>query len=433
MFLTLDQFLAHFPPMDLPKEEFADRFTIMYSKPQSLTQIFNQEIPPGRKTPIIRKSDDKRLVNRDRVIEYFYEILIRNRYKYLELFYNSYFQFKHPSDLKWNTPKLLSHKEGLEDPVISLQKNDASRRMIRNLYYLELLDLTRITNTVKYRVSFWQSLVNMYNRLELEDRFFAPSSIDLFLRAKGTKREQESGVAEINYHNLFYLFQSYQPKASIFNPYTIKWTLENVIRPHIDGSVERMFTPVLSWSCYLTAFMHLPYYRHYVGVDVMPSVCKKTNFLADWYQSNVLNRKIQVETYCTPSQNLLQDSQFLQKYADYFDTIMVCPAYFDMEIYHEGEQSIDTFPDYKDWLEGYWGATVELCYRVCRKGGVFAVIGNDYQTLDKKIYPLTTDLHNVVTGSGFQYLEKYWLQNRTSPLRAAGKARTERLFLYKKT
>ena len=34
---------------------------------------------------------------------------------------------------------------------------------------------------------------------------------------------------EINYNTLFYLLQAYQPKASIFNPYSIKWIMDQVI------------------------------------------------------------------------------------------------------------------------------------------------------------------------------------------------------------
>ena len=242
MFLTLDKFLAHFPPIDISKDEFAKRFKVMYIRPQTLAEIFDN-IGRGK---IIKKDDDIRYVNRDAVVEYFYEIIIRNRHKYLTLFYESYFAFEDPTSrkMKWNSVNIYTAKPELEYDVISLQKNDASRRLIRNLFYLELLDLTKVTNTVKSHVSFWGALDNMYNKLQLEDRFFAPSSIGLFLRAKGTERERRSGVQEINYHNLYYLLQAYQPKASIFNPYSIKWIIENVLDKALTDpcSGKRIFT-----------------------------------------------------------------------------------------------------------------------------------------------------------------------------------------------
>jgi len=442
MFLSLNDFLSHFPPIKITKDEFSKKFTVMYSTPQTLFEIFNFKdkvkvktlSKPGSKTnTILKGTTDKRYLQRDAIIEYFYEIIVRNRYKYLECFYDAYFTFKNPKTLKWNTPDLLSKDTTPDgDSIISVQKNDASRRIIRNLFYLELLHLTRVTNTVKSKVSFWESFVNMYNKLELEDRFFAPSSIDLFLREKGTKREELSGIKEINYNNLFYLFQAYQPKASIFNPYAIKWIMENVIGGALGKAPSRIFTPVLSWGSYLVAFMHIASYQHYVGVDVMPSVCKKVDFLAKWYQDQGAEfKKKRVDIICSPSEKLGANKEFMGKYSNYFDTMIVCPPYYDMEIYHEGEQSIDTFSSYEEWLHGYWGETVNICHKLCVKNGIFAVIANDYQSLDGKSFELTADL-NDITSNYFTHIGTYYLQNRTSPLRAAAKDRTERLFLYRK-
>lgn len=415
----------------MSKERFAQSFTVMYSKPQSLADIFARK-PAGRGKPIIKDTTkDKRYLNRDRVIEYFYEIIIRNREKYLTCFFEAYFDFKDPDGLKWKGINLLSQKEGLEYPVISLQKNDPSRRLIRNLFYLELLHLTQVTNTVKSHVSFWGALDNMYNKLQLEDRFFAPSSVDLFLRDKGTKREQRTGVKEINYNNLFYLLQAYQPKASIFNPYSIKWTIDNVIDKHLGYKGKSIFTPVLSWGSYLMAFMHSDY-QEYVGVDVMPSVCDKVEFLANWYKSKTKSRSIKQTTIlCQPSETLLTDRKFLQKYSNHFDSILVCPPYYDMEIYHEGPQSLELYPTYKEWLKMYWGQTVEMCHKVTKSGGVFAMIANDYKSLDGDTFALVQDLHQYVS-KYFNLEQIYYLQNRTSPLRVNTKDRTERLFIYKK-
>lgn len=431
MFLTLEEFLAYFPKKDISKADFVKEFTVMYTIPQTLTDLFDQ-VSTGRRKPIIKSEEDKRYINRDQIVDYFYQILITERYKYLTCFYEAYFEFKDPRKLKWEYVDLLSEKEQFDDPIVSLQKNDASRRIIRNLFHRELLDLTKITNTVKSSVSFWESLVNLYNKLQLEDRFFAPSSIDLFLRDKKTKREERTGIREINYNNLFYLFQAYQPKASIFNPYSIKWILDELLPAPTSSGGGRIFTPVLSWGSYIVSFMHSTEYTEYIGVDVMPSVCKKCEFLGEWYRGLGPNfSKRTTKIYCTPSEKLLHDKKFMAQYEGYFDTILLCPPYYDMEIYHEGEQSIDTYKTYKQWLDGYWRRTVELCKHVCKLGGTFAVIANDYYTLDKKHFPITKDLDEITT-KYFQYHEKYYLQNRTSPLRVNAKDRTERLFIYEK-
>jgi hypothetical protein len=267
----------------------------------------------------------------------------------------------------------------------------------------------------------------MYNKLQLEDRFFAPSSIDLFLKDKGTVNERKPGSG-INYNNLFYLFQAYQPKASIFNPYSICWIIRNLLN---TSSCRRLFTPVLSWASYIPAFMHSEY-TEYLGVDVMPSVCKKAEFLSRYYAdfgAPYNSKKVTIK--CTPSERLADDADFLKMYESYFDTVLMCPPYFDMEVYSEGEQSIKSYPDYEEWLDKYWRQTVKVSAHVLRSGGIFAMIANDYNTLTGEVREITKDFDRIAK-EHFTPVDIYYLQNRTSPLRVNAKDRTERLFIYRR-
>ncbi len=430
MFLTLDKFLSYFNPIlikgynsthKMSKADFIKRFKVMYSTPQTLAEIWDRMPIRLKKngTPItILKTDDQRYAKRHEINDYFYEIIITNREKYLTLFFEAYFTFEDPFTLNWDGINC-------DKNIISVQKNDASRRLIRNLFYLELLHLTKVTNTVKSKVSFWDGLIGMYNRLELEDRFFAPSSLDLFLRKKGI-----NAVIEINYNNLFYLYQAYQPKASIFNPYAIKGIIDYILQPvNMNSSNNKaLFSPVLSWASYLTAFMHSTIYDTYVGIDVMPSVCQKTEFLASWYNHTYkLNKKVQI--ICSPSEDLLNNQNFMNNYCEMFDSCIYCPPYFDMETYHEGEQSINRYPDYKSWLKEYFEQTIQLCHYVMKNNGKLALIINDYNTLDGTYYPLIEDAKNIIEYY-FQYVCTFSLANRTSPLRVNKKDRTEKLLLF---
>ena len=260
----------------------------------------------------------------------------------------------------------------------------------------------------------------MYNRLQLEDRFFAPSSIGLFLREKKVR-----GKIEINYNNLFYLFQQYQPKASILNPYTINWIIKNLF------TGRRLFTPVLSWGSYLIAMMHSPW-DDYVGVDVMPSVCQKVEFLGDYYHrldSQFRSKKVTIR--CQPSESLLHDSTFMTQYHNYFDAVLMCPPYWTFELYHEGQQSTQSYPDYQTWLDRYWRATVQVCHHTLAPGKVFAFIINDYNDLEGNHYPLTQDLCQIAEEC-FKSPKMYFLLNRVSPLRVNAKQRTERLCVFYK-
>jgi hypothetical protein len=60
------------------------------------------------------------------------------------------------------------------------------------------------------------------------------------------------------------------------------------------------------------------------------------------------------------------------------DAVLFCPPYFDLELYDSPEQSVDSFPDYHDWLRGYWEETVKTCVEVMRPGARFGFIISNY-------------------------------------------------------
>jgi hypothetical protein len=466
MFLTLERFLEHFPTVKMSRSSFPKKMLITYRPEITLEQAVSAKpIKSKRNDGTIREKvlirdpkNDVRYQYREELIDYLYQMAITHRQFYLAKHFGSYFAFTDPFSLRWKDGMDLRLPSNLASPVarkepkwagnLSLQKNDASRRMVRNLFYLELLHLTEATNSVNSKVSYWKALDNFYNKLTLEDRLMSPSSVKLFLRPKGTIKK-EMGVpkppkgfsgfnSELNWHNFFYQLQAYQGKASIINPYFVYWILENLFKSCKNNG--RIFTPVLSWGSYLIAFMHSVGWNHYVGVDVMPTVCKKVNFLADYYHGLPEIKKLlkndrdakKVDIYCKPSEMLAKDPRFLKKYHGYFDLVLVCPPYFDMELYPEGEQSTELYPDYDQWLKEYWEETCKMCYKCCRSGGTFAMIINDYSSLKGKYYPLTKDMGNIVKKVGFEYKEFYYLFNRTSPLRMNKKERTERLVIFRK-
>ena len=125
----------------------------------------------------------------------------------------------------------------------------------------------------------------------------------------------------------------------------------------------------------------------------------------------------------------MYDTEFIDQYSDYFDAVIMCPPYFDMEIYPQGNQSIESYPDYQDWLTNYWEDTVALCHLVLKPHKRFGFIINDYVSLKKEEYPLIHDLDQIAL-QYFQPVGVYNLLNRVSPLRMNKKSRTEMLFIY---
>src|SRR5437016_1745662 len=94
MFLTLNDFLAYFPPIKISRADFTRQFMITYVNQPTLEQLFNLQ-------SVIKTKEDMRYVNREQIIDYFYDLVIINRHKYLTGFYQSYFELPDPYSLKW--------------------------------------------------------------------------------------------------------------------------------------------------------------------------------------------------------------------------------------------------------------------------------------------------------------------------------------------
>ena len=71
-------------------------------------------------------------------------------------------------------------------------------------------------------------------------------------------------------------------------------------------------------------------------------------------------------------------------------------AYFDLEIYPGEEQSTVSFPNYADWLTGYWEETVKLCAAVMKPGAKFGFIISNYRNFAKVDNNISQDIKSVV-------------------------------------
>ena len=85
---------------------------------------------------------------------------------------------------------------------------------------------------------------------------------------------------------------------------------------------------------------------------------------------------------------------------DWENTIGVAfssPPYFDIEDYGHGDQSIKSFPDYKDWLEGYWRKTVQNIHKYLVQDGYLLV-----NIKNNKKYKMFDDFLRIATEEGFE-------------------------------
>jgi len=192
-------------------------------------------------------------------------------------------------------------------------------------------------------------------------------------------------------------------RPSTFNPATYKGILDSLF----EG--ETLFAPVMGWNAYQTAF-YSSKFKKFVATDVIPDVVDNGNLLHTEflkYQTakagNLFNSMFEtdavvdkgVDLYLCPSEQLTARHKFNEVYRGQVDAVLFSPPYFDLEIYDSEDQSFTNFPNYEDWLKGYWEATVMLCKEVMKPGARFGFVISNYRNADKKVTTISQDMRDV--------------------------------------
>lgn len=192
-------------------------------------------------------------------------------------------------------------------------------------------------------------------------------------------------------------------RPSTFNPATYKGILDSLF------TGEVLFAPVMGWNAYQTAF-YSSKFKKFIATDVIPDVVDNGTLLHNEYTRykqaesvSSFNNLFEVETidkeidlYLCPSEQLAARHQFDVKYNEQVDAVLFSPPYFDLEIYNSEDQSFTNFPNYDDWLKGYWEETVKLCKTVMKPGARFGFVISNYRNSDKVMTTISQDMRDVV-------------------------------------
>ena len=192
-------------------------------------------------------------------------------------------------------------------------------------------------------------------------------------------------------------------RPSTFNPATYKGILDSLF----EG--ETLFAPVMGWNAYQTAF-YSSKFKKFVATDVIPDVvdngrllhteflkyqkAKAGNLFNSMFETDAVIDK-EVDLYLCPSEQLTARHKFNEVYRGQVDAVLFSPPYFDLEIYDSEDQSFTNFPNYQDWLKGYWEATVMLCKEVMKPGARFGFVISNYRNADKKVTTISQDMRDV--------------------------------------
>ena len=181
-------------------------------------------------------------------------------------------------------------------------------------------------------------------------------------------------------------------RASVFNPVTYRGILEELFVGDI------VFAPVMGWNAYQIAFYNSKF-KNFIATDVIPDVVENGKLLHSKFieHNNIFEfSQKTVDLYLCPSEELDKKHNFIKKYLNSVDAVLLSPPYFDLEIYPSEDQSFDNFPDYDLWLIGYWEETVKLAVKVMKSGAKFGFVISNFINRKKQMTTISEDMRDIV-------------------------------------
>ena len=367
MYVTLNKWLNFFTCKKLTYNQFLSKSKVRKNN--------------GTLVPLKKIIKEKNIPNH--VVKIFYELFVLNKERYLTNFYNR--------SLK------ISDRE-ITQLCINNDKFNEHKNIVRNMYFKEiLLDTGTIQPNLR---NYLEVIMDLFKDHIIDYKLVTPSSIELISQKK-----------------LSNILSGLYFRSSIMNP-VIPYTVSN----HLDYKFK-VLTPTLGWSSYLLGMMANDNLDEYVGIDVIKKVCNNTSKIST-------KNKIRNDIYCVPSEDLLKDKKFMNKYRDYFDFIFFSPPYFQLELYKGSKQSTERYKTYDEWLEGYWRNTVKLCYHSLRNGRLMFYIISGY-TSKQKYVNLEKDMNSITTKEGFKFVKKLTMVGKNVGFTTHRKSK-ETIFVFSK-
>jgi len=295
---------------------------------------------------------------------------IRDKNEYLTRFYNLSMRVQ-PDYMHIIEPPMKNKQ--MNNNIVINYKN-----VIRNMHYKGILQDTE--SGLEGIPTYMNVVKDLYVNYIIDYKILTPSALHYIEQGR-----------------LGSVFSSFYFRASIMNPYLVYSLNHSVLKG------TKIFTPTLGWSSYCYGFLECPYVLEYVGTDVIPDVCKKTQEFASMYPTK------KTKIFCEPSENLAKSSVFRNKYREHFDVVFFSPPYYRLELYKGVNQSTEKYKTYEDWLDGYWEETIQLCQHVLEKGGRLCYILSGYGSENtKEQYDLLEDMNKIT--------KKYFKMHSSQPM-----------------
>ncbi len=288
-------------------------------------------------------------------------------------------------------------KSPTENPQFKNAGGDEGRRIITNLSYKEVYTCKK---DKPVDLLTWDALNNIFDlKHMMRPALWKNVTEGDFSGPHGQKKA---------YDTLTKIIAMFCDKASIFNP-KIYATIMNHYAPQAETSLHL----VGSWCTPTLAAASLNRLKKQVVIDVIPRQKEVGEYInKEILPDSLVRPRPELDFIICPSEQLDKRLNFSEKYKDFFDIQLFSPVYFTTEMYNSvdgeaGEQSIDTFPTYPEWIEGYFHETIKTAFNVMKPGSVFIIVISDFIYDDKetkKSYYISRDFLEI-TGRYFDHVE----------------------------
>ena len=373
LLFTEQDFLSLF---NLPKptfEDFCNTVQILDISDRSGTFQVRQDLDSFI-ARVARKDDRKARLGLFK--EKLYQILVTHAEHTLKTWFRS--QGALPEDIQFyfNIP----HEDAQSGNVFAGRTNAKYGKICKNINFLNYY------NTKKWYAQDSEYVFGllrvMMEQFRLRNSLVGPAFFDQICRYNGDPGD------------FWRAFMMGANRPSTFNPATYKSILDSLFKG------DTLFAPVMGWNSYQLSF-YSSNFSKFISTDVIPDVVDNGKLLHQEFLKYKdaslfeMDHK-EVDLYLCPSEQLNARFNFIEKYQNKVDAVLFSPPYFDLEIYDSEDQSITNFPNYQDWLTGYWEATVKLCKAVMKPGARFAFVISNYRNSDKKMTTISEDMRDIV-------------------------------------
>lgn len=373
LIFTEQDFLNQF---NLPKvtfQQFCDKICVLNVMDRSGSFVVRSDLDTFVNR-VSKKDDRKQRLNLYK--QNLYKILVTDANATLLVWFKRYGELKESVDFYFDIPE----SNILTNDIFTGRTNSKYGKICKNINFVNFYNTKKLyTNDSEYTFGL---LKVMFEDFKVRNSLVGPAFFDHICKYNGDPSQ-------------FWLdFMIGANRASIFNPATYKGILDNVF------TGETLFAPVMGWNAYQIAFYNSKF-KNLIATDVIPDVVENGNLLHNvfkTYRENSIfeSQEKTIDLYLCPSEELDTKHNFVKKYKNAVDAVLLSPPYFDLEIYPSDGQSFNNFPDYQTWLKGYWEETVKLAVKVMKPNAKFGFVISNYINRQKQLVTISEDMRDIV-------------------------------------